>query len=209
MLLHSRLLRADDLDHQLDRVRQPEGPGPRVRPGPRVGHDRLDRRVAGRSSSSWWTGRRCRRFGTSGSSTGSGRRWARRWRASQAIGREAVHLPGRRGRVARCWRRISLDAAAHAAEAGDRRGLRWPGSRRCSCCKHPFVVGAVPRHVHRRGRPPELLLLDRVVPRARRRRRRHPGELGPAGDEDRPDRRDPDDAHPRLRAEDASAGGRR
>ena len=53
------LLRADHLDHQLHRLRQPRRTRKGVRPGPPVGHHRLDRRAPGRSSSSSSTGRRC------------------------------------------------------------------------------------------------------------------------------------------------------
>ena len=124
------LLRADDLDHQLDRVRQPEATRP--------------------ASSA--------RSGCGGRSAGSPRRWpfifilvdwakvpaigdvgfvglarrrrsARRSRARPAMSVQAVHLPRGRGRLAAPGR-VQPDAAAHAAEAGRRARTRSPGSRR-------------------------------------------------------------------------------
>ena len=79
-----RLLRADGVDHQLDRVRQPEGPGPRVRPGAACGA-----RSAGSSRLAVHLhpgelGEGADASATSGSSTGSARRWARRRRALEA-----------------------------------------------------------------------------------------------------------------------------
>ena len=80
----------------------------------------------------------------------------------RSVDRAAVHLPGRRDRVVRAGG-VQPDAAAHAAEAGDRRGLAGAAQGRAAA-QAPVRRGAVPGHVHRRGRPPELLLLDRVVP---------------------------------------------
>jgi len=82
------------------------------------------------------------------------------------------------------------------------RRSRRPGrtaSRRSTAAKllkYPFVavlflVTFIDAAVH------QSFLLDRVVPEDGR---RHPGELGPAGHEDRADRGNPDDAHPGLRA---------
>ena len=139
-LVHCLLLRADDLGHQLHRLRQPEGPAKGLRAGADVGHGRLGR---GELAVRLHPGRRRRRV------------------------RGSLDLPGGRRRLLRAGR-LQPDPAAHAAKAG-RRGGRAAGlAGGDEAVAHAFHFGAVRGHFHGYRDSSVLLHMDRQLSQERR-----------------------------------------
>src|SRR5579883_2540068 len=188
-----RLLRTDDFDHQLDCVCESSRPRARVWPGACVGHHRLDR---GELAVHLHSGGLVEgsQYGRSRLHPVAGKCPGHIQGGYRGLGGAALHLPGRGDRVVYS-RGHQSHASAHAAKARRARRRRLRHNQGCKVAQTPLCRGSVFRDVHRRRRPPEFLLLDRVILEDGR---SHPRELGSPRHEDRATRRDSDDVSSRL-----------